>query len=100
MITLKHFAQHWRVSPAKLRRLFRKEHPKKENGRWEFDHDSKALAGVVTFLKRKLGEPTGNCLALSQAMRSLASNPDSTQATSKPTKRTSASSTAKPVSKG
>jgi hypothetical protein len=100
VITLKHFAQHWRVSPAKLRRLFRKEYPKKENGRWEFEHGDKNLAGVMSLLKRKLGEPTGNCAALSRAMLSQASTQDKSPSTSNSTKRMSASSPAKLVSQG
>lgn len=98
MITLKHFAQHWKVSPAKLRRLFRKEYPEKENGRWEFEHDDKTLTGVADFLKRKLGEPTGNCLALSQAMLSAASSQPKTRSTSSSTKRKSGRTADKPAS--
>lgn len=70
MITLKHFAQHWEVSPAKLRRIFRKEYPEKEGGRWEFEHNSQELRNTYELLKRRLGEPTGNCPALVQAMPS------------------------------
>lgn len=100
MITLKHFAQHWEVSPAKLRRLFRKEYPGKEKGRWEFEHDSETLIGVADLLKRKLGEPTGNCLALSQAMSSAASSQGKTLATSSFTSSKSSRTRAKRASRG
>ena len=96
MITLKHFAQHWEVSPAKLRRLFRKEFPDKEGGRWEFEHGSHLLTATMGFLKRKLGEPTGHCPALVQATRSARTSPDSTRTTSPSTKRTSGRSRSKP----
>lgn len=89
MITLKHFAQHWEVSPAKLRRLFRKEYPEKENGRWEFEHNSQSLTDVLAMLSRKLGAPTGSCAALSQVMHSAATSPGSTRTTSSSTKTTS-----------